>query len=133
MKFNDLKNHDLLKDKEISEYCKLGEITESCNKDKFKYRGVYILVDNDDVVYIGSAYARNVRDRLLQYQQTQNSGNSSLYSDLIEGNKCTKDVAYKYIKSLTAYAFYDESLEYKLIKCCDSAVNIAGTKEESHD
>lgn len=90
MKFDELKNHDLLKNKEISEYCKLGEIKKSHNKDKFKYRGVYILVDNDEVVYIGSAYARNVRDRLLQYQQNKNSGNSTLYSDLIAGNKCTK-------------------------------------------
>lgn len=129
MKFADLKNNELLKDKEISDDCKLGEITESHNKDKFKYRGVYILVDNDEVVYIGSAYARNVRDRLLQYQQNKNSGNSTLYSDLVDGNKCTEDDVKEYIKSLTAYAFPDESLEYKLIKCCDSAVNIAGNKD----
>ncbi len=126
MTIDELKQNELIVGKTI-ETSKLSELKNGVNKTKFKYPGVYILVDKDnEVVYIGSAYARNIRDRLLQYQQTKNTGNSTLYSDLIDGKKCVESNAEEYIKSLTAYGFKDESTEYKLIQACKSAVNIAG-------
>lgn len=109
------------------ETCKLSDIKNKGNSTKFKYCGVYILTDEDNqIVYIGSSYARTVRERLLQYQQENGTGNCTLYKDLIDGGKCSKTNARDYIKSLTANAFFDESLEYKLINLADGVVNIAG-------
>lgn len=109
------------------ETCKLSDIKNKGNSTKFKYCGVYILTDEDNqIVYIGSSYARTVRERLLQYQQENGTGNCTLYKDLIDGGKCLETNAGDYIKSLTANAFSDESLEYKLINLADGVVNIAG-------
>ena len=125
MKIDELKQKCSELNSKTIEMCKLSEVKK--NKDKFKYRGVYILTDEEgEIVYIGSAYVRNVRERLMQYQQSKNSGNSTLYKDLIDGGKCKEDEAEKYIKSLTAHAFQDNSLEYRLIENCETAVNISG-------
>lgn len=127
MKIFELLNSELIKDKTI-ESCKLFDMKNQENKDKFKYQGVYILVDssNDEVIYVGSAYARFVRKRLLQYQEKKNTGNSSLYLDLIENSVTISESAESYIKSLTVYSFKDESLEYKLINMIDSLANKVG-------
>lgn len=65
----------------------------------------------------------------MQYQRKRASGNSTLYDDLVEAGKCSKEGAEAYIKNLTARAFQDESLEYRLINIAKGIVNIAGTKK----
>lgn len=128
MAIEELKNTtgNLLKEKTF-ETCKLSDIKDEKNSTKFKYCGVYILTDKQSqIVYIGSSYARTVRERLLQYQQENGTGNCTLYKDLIDGGKCLETNVRDYIKSLTANAFFDESLEYKLINLTDGVVNVAG-------
>jgi hypothetical protein len=67
-----------------------------------KFPGIYILTDNEnDVVYIGSAYVRFLRKRLLQYQQAPNTGNASLRQDLVDAEKATEENVCDYIKGLT--------------------------------
>lgn len=121
-------NSSLLQGKE-RENCLFSEIKDK--NELFLYKGLYVLVDsNDEVVYIGSSYVRNLRSRLLQYQQKRNSGNRTLMNDLVEGNKTTKLNAHRYIKTLTIYTFEDESLEYKLIENTDGVVNIIGNSKK---
>lgn len=118
---------EILKDKTF-ETAYIGEITNKENSHKFKYPGIYILTDkNDGIVYIGSAYARNLRDRLMQYHQTRNSGNNSLYLDLIDAGLASEENAYNYILSLKINAYESYSDEYKLIEIAGvSIVNKMG-------
>ena len=104
--------------------CTFKELKEDTNI--LKFTGVYILTEGDEVVYIGSAYTRYLRKRLLQYQQSKNSGNATLYNDLIDAGKTTEKDAYTYITNLTIHAICDESLEYLLIQNCPNAVNLVG-------
>lgn len=92
-------------------------------KNLFQYPGVYILTDeNDEIVYIGSAYARNLRDRLMQYQQQRNTGNNSLYLDLIDAGITSEENAYSYILSLKINAYESYSEEYELIKIANISI-----------
>ncbi len=104
-------------------------------KDSFGFSGVYILCDNDEVVYVGSAYARNIRCRLLQYLNENDSGNtlgktiakclsnSQTYDKAAESK--LPDAIQK-IKSLKIYAIKHEDLEYFLIKCANPKFNKNG-------
>lgn len=112
-----------------NERCLFSELKEK--KNTFLYSGIYVLVDqNDEVIYIGSSYVRNLRSRLLQYQQTYNTGNKTLINDLVEANKTTESDANEYIKSLTIYAFEDKSLEYELINMTEGVVNFIGKNKK---
>lgn len=86
-------------------------------KNNFNYQGIYILCnEQDDVVYIGSAYVQTVHKRLLQYTSSKDTGNS-LVKDIIDmGYAIDISAAMEYIKKLRIYAFSNDSLEYKLIK-----------------
>lgn len=45
--------------------------------EKFRFEGVYIICDsNNEIVYIGSAYARTIEIRLKQYISATDSGNT---------------------------------------------------------
>ena len=124
MTIDELKQKCIEADWSTEVVCSFKELKE--NKDLLKYVGIYILTDGDEVVYIGSAYTRYLRKRLLQYQQKLGSGNQNLYDDLIESGKTDEENAYDYIISLTIHAIKDKSLEYVLIQNCDSAVNFVG-------
>ncbi len=43
---------------------------------KFDFNGVYIIYDKDEVVYVGSAYARKIKKRLKQYISPTDTGNT---------------------------------------------------------
>jgi len=97
---------------------------------KFDMPGVYILVEKEtqEVVYIGSAYARNLRERLLQYRR-KGSGNT-LKKDLINIKKTTSDDFSNYLKTLKIYAFEERSSEYELLDTAGLIVaNKAGTNK----
>lgn len=116
MTINELKElHPELKEKE-EEYVAFSKLKE--NKKCLQYSGVYILTDGDEVIYIGSSYARKLRDRLMQYQRNNDSGNT-LKKDLIDMGKITAEDAVGFIEKLTIHGFMDESLEYKLIKTAE--------------
>ena len=124
MTIQDLKNSVTTANWNTEEVYTFQELKE--NNKLLKFTGIYILTKGDEVVYIGSAYTRCLRERLLQYQQKFGSGNKNLYNDLIESGKTTKGRARNYIINLTIHAIQDESLEYILIQKCDSAVNFVG-------
>ena len=124
MTIDELKQKCIEADWSTEVVCSFKKLKE--NKELLKYVGIYILTDGDEVVYIGSAYVRCLRERLLQYQQKRGSGNRNLYKDLIDSGKTTEKLAYKYITSLTIHAIKNESLEYVLIQKCDTAVNFVG-------
>lgn len=93
-------------------------------KKNFCYPGVYFLFDKEDeVVYIGSSYARNVHDRLLQYTHDPNmdTGNT-LANDLIDAGRTDTLNVCTYISSLRVVAFEDKSIEYKLISIAGTAI-----------
>ena len=86
-------------------------------KRNFNFSGIYILCDGDEVVYVGSAYARSIHDRLLQYTHDPNtdSGNT-LVKDIMDIKEMSKHEAIEYIKTLKVYAFENKSLEYRMIE-----------------
>jgi hypothetical protein len=93
-------------------------------KKNFCYPGVYFLFDKkDEVVYIGSSYARNVHDRLLQYTHdpSMDTGNT-LANDLIDAGCTDPSNVCAYISSLRVVAFEDKSVEYKLISIAGTAI-----------
>jgi hypothetical protein len=104
---------------------------ENISKSKmFSMPGVYVLVEKEtqEVVYIGSAYARNLRERLLQY--TRKGSGNTLKKDLIHINKTTSDGFGDYLKTLKIYAFEEFSSEYELLDTAGLIVaNKAGTKK----
>ena len=104
---------------------------ENISKSKmFNMPGVYVLVEKEtqEVVYIGSAYARNLRERLLQY--TRKGSGNTLKKDLIHINKTTSDDFGDYLKTLKIYAFEEFSSEYELLDTAGLIVaNKAGTKK----
>lgn len=85
-------------------------------QENFGFPGIYILCDGDEVVYVGSAYARNIHDRLLQYTHDPktDSGNT-LVKDIMDIKEMSEHEAIEYIKTLKVYAFENISLEYKMI------------------
>ena len=102
-------------------------------KKNFNYQGIYILCNQqEEVVYIGSAYVQTVHERLLQYTSSKDTGNS-LVKDIIDmGYAGDIPTAMEYIKNLRIYAFPNDSLEYKLIKATNiGIVNKVGTADES--
>ena len=97
---------------------------------QFNMRGVYILVEKEtqEVVYIGSAYARDLIERLSQYKW-EGSGNT-LKNDLIDIGKTTPNDFSNYLKTLKIYAFEERSSEYELLDTAGLIVtNKAGTNK----
>lgn len=107
---------------------------------KFNFKGVYIICDEaDEIVYIGSAYARDISIRLNQYIKVDDTGNSlgrtiaktlanaSTYDDIAK-TKILDSV--EQIKSFTIYAIKHEDLEYQLIKKTSPKYNNCGKEED---
>ena len=102
-------------------------------KKNFNYQGIYILCnDQDEVIYIGSAYVQTVHKRLLQYTSSKDKGNS-LLKDIID-MKLANDIptAMEYIEKLKIYAFKNDSLEYKLIRKAEIGIaNKVGASDKN--
>lgn len=104
---------------------------------KFDFKGVYILYNSlDEVVYVGSAYARTISDRLSQYLRKKDSGNSLLHSickseygvaKVKEITDSQRDDALKIIEMLKIKAIHHKDLEYQLIEESQPKYNKAGT------
>ena len=58
----------------------------------------------------------------MQYQQKRNTGNNSLYLDLIDAGITSEDNAYDYILSLKINAYESYSEEYELIKIANISI-----------
>lgn len=108
----------------------LGEIKKGNFSDLsvFDYRGVYILYDSDDeIVYVGSAYVRPIKERLKQYLSEKDTGNSLGNSIARELCKEKKD-AVEIIKKLNIIAIKNLSLEYILMEKINPKYNVNGKK-----
>jgi len=127
----------IISDLEIYEY-REGDFNDLS---MFDIYGVYIIYDpnnNNEVVYIGSAYARKIKTRLKQYLNPKDTGNTLAKtiarikfdckaSDLNE--KQLKE-AVERIKSYKIKAIAYMDLEYKLIAKAKPKFNNNGIGED---
>lgn len=124
---------------ELTEKLKIKE-ADFDSLSNLDFVGVYILYDpnkNDEVVYIGSAYARTIKERLSQYISEKDTGNTlihSIYKKDYSANKVNgitgtqrKEIIKK-IKSFKIKAIQHRDLEYQLIQEANPKYNLAGTK-----
>ena len=107
------------------------------NLSNFKFEGVYIIYDDatKEVVYIGSAYARTIEERLKQYKSKSNTGNTLMHA-ICKKDYCVakvkdiipeqKDNAIEKILSFKIKAIPHEDLEYRLIHDGFPKYNTAG-------
>ena len=105
----------------------------------FDFPGVYIIFDdNDNIVYIGSAYSRDIKDRLEQYKTNSKTGNTlannicKVENNLENGDLITEEQrkeAINRIKTFKILAIPHEDLEYKLIIKNKPKYNFNGKKK----
>lgn len=126
----------------IEDVIKKFEIVESDFSDisKFDFTGVYIIYDpesgnKNEVVYIGSAYVRTIKERLSQYIKVNDTGNTLMHAI------CKKEYGVDKVKNITAEqrrsavdmikkfkikAIRHNDLEYQLISETQPKYNSAG-------
>ena len=113
MTFEELKQEkaDVLGDKNFVR----SDFDNISKSNDFNMPGVYILVEKEskEVVYIGSAYARNLNERLIQYRY--NGSGNTLKKDLEDAGKVAEGKFQEYLSSLEIYAFEEPSSEYVLL------------------
>lgn len=108
----------------------LGKFSELKGNKNFKFKGIYLILDENKIIYIGSAYTRDVHARLMQYTREKDTGNT-LAQDIIDsGYKKTPKEAIEYIMSLNIVAFPYTDFEYDLINKTDSIINKNGFYED---
>ncbi|MDE7439698.1 MAG: GIY-YIG nuclease family protein [Clostridia bacterium] len=117
-----------------------GSMDKEADIAKCSFPGVYVILQNDNVIYIGSAYAgkRSIADRLKQYLSNSKTGNTLANAfirnrdidadDDKKANKVRGDVIQE-IRACSFMAFQYKDLEYELIKGCDNLINYAGNKK----
>lgn len=102
----------------------------------FNFSGVYVLCENnDDVVYVGSAYSRTIKTRLEQYLRSNDSGNTlgrTIAKQIAKTKRYDKTAKQKIgesiskIKNLKIYAIKCNDLEYQLVKIAKPKFNSSG-------
>ena len=106
---------------------------------KFNFKGVYVICDKEEVVYIGSAYARTIEKRLKQYISKSDTGNTlgrSVAKRLSNSKKYDQAAknklndAIKQIHTFIIYAFEHRDLEYQLIELAIPIYNNYGKGED---
>lgn len=105
-----------------------GDFTEIANSknSKFKFSGIYLILDGDQIIYIGSSYVRTVKTRLKQYLGKKDTGNT-LAQNLILAKKCNDiDSAVELINKFKIQAFEIHEMEYYLIQNCTDLINQVG-------
>lgn len=127
-----MKIEELIKEYEIVQ----GDFN---NLNRFDFEGVYIIYEpkTREIVYVGSAYARKISERLKQYKQKDDTGNTLMHAickkeynvDKVKKIKNKeKNNAMKIIDSLEIYAIPHRDLEYELINKCQPIYNTAGVQ-----
>ena len=108
----------------------------------FDFVGVYVIYEKNtkEVVYIGSAYARNIKKRLSQYVSPSDTGNTlgKTIAKTLSGSETYDDNAKLQIKNavnmikdkFAIIAIPHEDLEYKLIKDINPKYNNKGKAED---
>ncbi len=90
---------------------------------KFDFYGVYILSIDDDIKYIGSAYAQKIKTRLNQYISISDTGGKSLRKKVDKTDPANAIVE---ISKWKITAIHNDDLEYKLISIAKPIHNIKG-------
>ena len=108
--------------------------------DVFDFSGVYIICDKvDNIVYVGSAYARTIKIRLQQYLSPSDTGNTlgktiakKLSHSKTYNEKAKERIndAIKIIKKCKICAIPHQDLEYKLIQDIGPKYNNCGKGED---
>lgn len=115
------------------------KITKGTFKDlrNFNFKGVYLICENQEIVYIGSAYSRFISTRLKQYLSETNTGNTlgrNIAKDLANVKTYTVKAkakikqAIEKINNFNIYAIKIDDLEYKLIEEISPKYNNRGKK-----
>lgn len=110
------------------------------NLSKLNFCGVYIICDKDnEVVYVGSAYARSIQARLKQYLSPKDTGNTlgkAIAKSLAQSKKYDENAKLKMkdaiikIKTYKIFAIKHNDLEYKLIDASKPKYNNIGIGED---
>ena len=97
---------------------------------KADFNGVYVVLnENDEVVYIGSAYTNRftIKNRLTIHLNGDKS-NATIVNYLIKKEKISRENAKKKILEYKFVAYEFDSIEYKLIENVDGLYNSKGRK-----
>ena len=91
------------------------------------FPGIYVIIRNNEVIYIGSAYAgtRSIADRLTQYLGNSRTGNT-LANAFMRHENTEFAAAVEKIRKCDFMAFEYRDLEYELISKCDNLINCSG-------
>lgn len=121
-KFKDIINQHVTKVVE-------GKVSCQSDRDKADFNGVYLLIDNDNIIYVGSAYPSSfpIKKRLYIHYNSHDS-NSCLARHLMREEGWTREQAKEYIGSLDFIALEHFSLEYYLIDNITGLKNLKGYK-----
>lgn len=125
---------------DVENLIKKYQIVESTFEDlsKLDFVGVYIIYDpnnKDEVVYVGSAYVRTIKERLSQYIKWNDSGNTLMHAickkewDVDKVKDITveqRQKAVDKIKKFKIMAIFHNDLEYQLISAARPKYNSAG-------
>lgn len=124
---------------DVENLIKKYQIVESTFEDlsKLDFLGVYIIYDpnNKEVVYVGSAYARTIKERLSQYIKANDSGNTLMHAISKKEYNVdkVKDItaeqrqeAVDKIKKFKIRAIPHNDLEYQLIREAQPKYNSVG-------
>lgn len=125
---------------DVENLIKKYQIVESTFEDlsKLDFVGVYIIYDpnnKDEVVYVGSAYVRTIKERLSQYIKWNDFGNTLMHAFCKKEYNVdkVKDItveqrkdAVDKIKEFKIMAISHNDLEYQLIREAQPKYNSVG-------
>ncbi len=115
------------KQEKVKGYLKNDEDIKKAN-----FNGVYIILDeNDNIVYIGSAYTNKftIMNRLKIHLNGHKS-NATIVNYLVNHKKLNPEEAKKRIREQYKFIAYKcDSIEYKLIEDVDGLYNSKGIKK----
>lgn len=109
------------------------------NLKTFDFYGVYVLCDKDEIVYVGSAYVKKIKERLKQYTSEKDTGNTlgkAIAMELANTDKFDEKAREKMkeavdkISKFDIYAIRHEDLEYKLIHAAKPIYNYKGNRQD---
>lgn len=123
-----LKKYTILIGKEQYIEGKLGN-KEDLNK--LDFRGIYVILENDKVLYIGSALpvTRTIKERLKEHLDGHKSHSCIIPYLMKSRNIKYKDKAKKLLESFDFMAFKYISLEYQLISETEGIINKSGKRK----
>lgn len=104
-----------------------GQLSSNSDISKADFNGVYALLDNNEVIYIGSAYSSKfkVKNRLYIHRNAHPS-NACLAKQMMRERNWTREQVQQYMNTLDFIAFEHFSLEYYLIENCSGLINKKG-------